>query len=111
LQGTTVGAAVGQFANYDPAMTGNIANTVPANGCTAITNDVSGKIAVINRGVCTFGTKIQNAQDAGAAGAIIVNNVFGDPISMGADGVNNPTIPAAMVNRKSTRLNSSHGSS
>ncbi|HYT00526.1 MAG TPA: S8 family serine peptidase [Thermoplasmata archaeon] len=97
LQGTTVGAAVGQFANYDPAMTGNIANTVPANGCTAITNDVSGKIAVINRGVCTFGTKIQNAQDAGAAGAIIVNNVFGDPISMGADGVHNPTIPAAMV--------------
>src|SRR5438128_2154920 len=97
LQGTTLGAAIGAFANFVPPMTGNTANTIPAAGCAAITNSVSGKIAVINRGVCTFGTKIQNAQNAGAVGAIIVNNVFGDPISMGADGVNNPTIPAAMV--------------
>ena len=97
LQGTTIGAAIGAFANFRPAITGHTANAVPADGCAAITNSVSGKIAVINRGVCTFGTKIQNAQDAGAVGAIIVNNVFGDAISMGADGVHNPTIPAAMV--------------
>ena len=97
MAGTTIGVAIGDFANYVPAITGNTANATPADGCAAITNDVDGKIAVINRGICTFGTKIQNAEDAGAIGAIIVNNVFGDPVSMGADGVHFPTIPAAMV--------------
>ena len=97
LGGSTIGAAIGQFKNYDPAVTAHLAVATPAQGCTAITNDVSGKIAVIDRGVCTFGTKIQNAQDAGAVGVLIINNVAGDPTAMGADGIHNPTIPAAMV--------------
>ncbi len=99
LSGTTIGAALGDFENFDPAMTANIAKATPREACTAITSDVSGKIAIIDRGNCTFGTKIQNAQDAGALGAIIVNNVAGDPSSMGADGVHFPTIPAVMVSK------------
>jgi len=99
LGGSTIGAAIGQFENYDPAVTAHIAKiSAPnANGCAAISTDLTDKIAVIDRGVCTFGTKIQNAQDAGAVGALIINNVLGDPTAMGADGIHHPTIPAAMV--------------
>src|SRR5256886_10305365 len=55
---TTIGAAVGEFANFKPAITAATATTTPANGCTAISEDLTGKIALIDRGVCTFGTKI-----------------------------------------------------
>jgi subtilisin family serine protease len=70
-------------------LSGELALTVPANGCgdpaspvPIITNDVVGKIAVIDRGVCPFTQKAVNAQLAGAAGVIIVNNVPGAPMAM-----------------------------
>jgi Zn-dependent metalloprotease len=49
----------------------------PTNGCTALTNaaEVSGKIALIDRGVCAFTVKVKNAQDAGAIGVVVANNV------------------------------------
>jgi minor extracellular serine protease Vpr len=94
------GAALGDFENFDPAITAAYTVTTPANGCTAITNAVSGKIALIDRGVCTFSTKIRNAQTAGALGVLVVNNVAGDPTAMGSDGTaNQPTIPAAMLGK------------
>jgi hypothetical protein len=40
---------------------------------------VSGKIALIDRGVCGFTVKTANAQAAGAVGVIIANNVAGGP--------------------------------
>ncbi len=47
------------------------------DGCTPFTNAaaVAGKIALIDRGVCTFVVKAKNAQDAGAVAVLIVNNV------------------------------------
>ncbi|HLQ42859.1 MAG TPA: S8 family serine peptidase [Thermoplasmata archaeon] len=94
---TTIGAAIGQFANFKPAITAATTTTTPANGCTAISEDLTGKIALINRGACTFGTKIQDAQDRGAAGVIILNNQLTDPFPMAQDGVHHPTIPAVLV--------------
>lgn len=96
----TFGAAVGDFESF-----GNVKNraytvTSPADGCSAITNDVAGKIALIDRGVCTFTTKVRNAQDAGAIGVLVVNNVAGDPTAMAHDGTDpKPTIPAAMLSQ------------
>ncbi|MFY8274724.1 rhombosortase-dependent M36 family metallopeptidase [Pseudoalteromonas sp. SSDWG2] len=47
-------------------------------------NTISGKIAIIERGSCNFTVKVKNAQDAGAVGAIITNNVNdGTPAPMG----------------------------
>ena len=45
------------------------------SGCdpSDFTNFVAGRIALIQRGTCTFSQKIQNAQDAGASGVIIFN--------------------------------------
>jgi hypothetical protein len=40
---------------------------------------VAGNIALINRGVCGFIVKVKNAQDAGAVGVIIADNVAGAP--------------------------------
>src|SRR5437867_3851451 len=94
---TTIGAAIGEFANFKPAITAATATTTPANGCTAISEDLTGKIALISRGVCTFGTKIQAAQNRGAVGVIILNNQPTDPFPMAQDGVNHPTIPAVIV--------------
>ena len=99
VAGLEIGAAIGDFENFDPAVTASLSLTTPANGCTAIQQSVAGKLAVIDRGVCTFGTKIRNAQAKGAIGVIIVNNVAGDPIAMGADTGAFPTIPAAMVSK------------
>lgn len=97
--GHHITALEGEFAGFDPAVTAVSSATTPANGCTAISQDLTGKLAVIDRGACTFGTKIANAQAVGAVGVLIVNNVAGDPIVMGGDGVHFPTIPAAMVSQ------------
>jgi minor extracellular serine protease Vpr len=98
--GGTFGAAVGDFNPFDPpVLNAEFALASPANGCTAISG-VSGKVALIDRGACTFTTKVRNAQNAGAIGVLVVNNVAGDPIAMAHDGTSPfPTIPAAMVSK------------
>lgn len=70
---------------------------ISQEGCNPLTNDLTGKIAVIYRNTCNFSVKAFNAQTAGAIGVIIVNR---DPevIAMGAgtDGAN-VTIPTVML--------------
>jgi minor extracellular serine protease Vpr len=96
----TIGAVLGDFENFDPPVTADYTVTTPANGCTTINEDLSGQIALIDRGVCSFTTKIRNAENAGAVGVLIVNNLAGDPTGMAADGTTpEPLIPAAMVGR------------
>jgi minor extracellular serine protease Vpr len=96
----TFGAALGDFDNFDPPITAEYTVTDPPLGCTTISTDLTGKIALIDRGVCTFTTKIRNAQTAGAVGVLVVNNVAGDPVGMAHDGTDPfPTIPAAMLGK------------
>ncbi len=47
-----------------------------SDGCSALTNAdaISGNIAVIDRGTCTFVRKVRNAQAAGATGVIVADN-------------------------------------
>ena len=93
--GTNYAAAVGQFGPSAP-VSGSLA-VVSSNGCSAL-NGLSGDIALIPRGTCSFSTKIRNAQAAGAVGVVISNNVGGPPIAMAQDGTpNQPTIPGVMV--------------
>ena len=44
---------------------------------------VSGNIALVDRGLCTFVTKVKNAQDAGAVGVIVANHLGDDILAMG----------------------------
>jgi subtilisin family serine protease len=68
---TTVGPAV--YAEVDPSNRG--CNPLPAGS-------LSGKIALIERGICTFVDKANNASAAGAVAAIVYNK----DISEGSDG-------------------------
>jgi minor extracellular serine protease Vpr len=104
--GVTVPAASGDFKTVTADTTAPLAAVLASPGvlgiaCTALpTGSLTGKIALIARGSCTFSQKIRAAQDAGAIGAIIVNNVAGDPIAMGLGGIpNEPTIWAYMVSK------------
>jgi hypothetical protein len=61
--------------------------------------DLTGKIAVIIRGTCTFVEKCRNAQSKGALAVVIANSAANEqnfPIVMGGDGVD-VTIPVMMV--------------
>ena len=73
-------------------------NPMSQEGCSPLNNDLTGKIAVIYRNTCEFGTKLLNAQNAGAIAAIIVNR---EPVANfnmlgGVDGIN-VTIPAVFI--------------
>lgn len=40
---------------------------------------VNGKIALVDRGTCTFNVKVKNCQNAGAVGVLVADNVAGSP--------------------------------
>jgi minor extracellular serine protease Vpr len=95
--GTTIGAAVGEFAalpggSYNLFDTGN-------NGCTSVDPSASGKLAIIDRGTCSFSQKVANAKAAGAVGALIINNVAGDPVAMGRTAGFDDDLPAVMISK------------
>lgn len=70
-------------------------------GCDALSNSdaVKGKIALVERGTCTFVTKVRNAQLAGAVAVIILTDNR-PAIAPGGDGTQNDiTIPCVMIDR------------
>ena len=96
LSSDSIYAVEGEFKIFDPAITASTSLTTPADGCSAISEDLTGKIAVIDRGTCAFSTKVNNAAAQGAVGVIIVNNVDGPAIQMAITGAQS-SIPAVMV--------------
>lgn len=103
VDGSTIGLASGDFPTVTNSLTAPLGVVTGAvNGlsdaCTGITDDLTGEIAVVSRGTCSFSVKIRNAESAGAVAAIIVNNVAGTPTAMATDGTpNQPDIPAYMA--------------
>src|SRR6266436_5559169 len=95
--GTTIGAAVGDF----PALPTGSYNLFDTNStsCTSVDPGASGKLAIINRGGCTFSTKVRNAIAAGAVGVLVINNVAGDPTAMAKDGLGGDDLPAVMIGK------------
>jgi hypothetical protein len=81
--------------------TADVVATSPSDGCSALSNAsaVSGRIALIDRGTCNFTVKVKNAQNAGASGVIMVNNVASPLVIQmgGADSTIN--IPTLMVSQ------------
>ena len=95
--GTTIGAAVGEFPPL-PGASFDLFDT-HSNGCTSVDPGASGKLAIIDRGVCTFSTKVRNAIAAGAVGVLVINNVAGDPTAMAKDGGGGDDLPAVMIGK------------
>lgn len=86
-------------------VTGRLAQAIDAvegpgntdtDACSPLLNaaEVSGKIALIDRGTCLFVDKVGNAQAAGAIAAVIVNHLGDEIINMGGD---DPTITIPSV--------------
>lgn len=93
--GTATFGAEASAANFS----GEVALGSSADGtttaCTAITSDVAGKIALVDRGVCAFVQKAANAQAAGAKAVLIANTASGVQGMSGDDP--NVTIPALLI--------------
>jgi hypothetical protein len=72
----------------------------PVVGCDPFTNAAAmpGKIALIQRGACTFVSKVLNAQNAGAVAAIIWNHSPG-MVTMAGDNAD-ITIPAVFLSQE-----------
>jgi uncharacterized repeat protein (TIGR01451 family) len=97
----------------EPAIMGRVViakdgSTNPTNGCGNYINAaaMSGKIALIDRGICEFGKKVKNAQNAGAVAAIVcniagVNGGNGEELIGMAGGVDGPsvTIPSVFMKK------------
>ena len=72
----------------------------PNDACESAVNAaaMNGNIVVIRRGDCEFGFKVLAAENAGATAVIMINNVPGGPITMGAGAVGGSvTIPSVMI--------------
>jgi len=89
----------------DVSTAGTTANVVQANpndGCSPVAN-LSGRLALIDRGNCNFDVKVKNAQNAGAVGVIVANNVA-SPLVINMGGATSSidvtiTIPSVMVSQ------------
>jgi hypothetical protein len=101
--GNTYGAASGEFPTVSSDLTDPLGAVSggTATACSALpTGSLTGDIALISRGGCTFSTKIRDAQNAGAVAVLVANNTGGDPVAMASDGTpNQPTVPAYMIGK------------
>ncbi|MDX1999000.1 MAG: IPTL-CTERM sorting domain-containing protein [Thermoanaerobaculia bacterium] len=104
LQPAPAGQA-GNIVLVDDGSTAGTGGTL-TDGCqTPFVNAaaVAGNIALIDRGVCGFIVKAQNAQANGAIGVIVANNVTGDPVPIVMGGTAPPgpavTIPSVNIAR------------
>ena len=93
-----VGPVTGSVVLYDPS-------DPNSQACTALPGtSLTGKIAILYRGTCSFTSKVKNAQNAGAIAVIVVNSTTGVFGTMGGTD-NTITIPAVlMTNPEGTRL-------
>ena len=104
------GTYQGSAAGFGPSLseTGLTADVVLADdgsgttsdACQALANasEVAGRIALVDRGTCTFVTKVRNCQTAGAVAVIVANNVAGGTFAMGGDGTQaDIVIPSLMI--------------
>ncbi|MEO8461630.1 MAG: M4 family metallopeptidase [Chloroflexota bacterium] len=84
-----------------------VADPSTSNGCTAFVNAgaIAGKVALIDRGICGFADKVQNAQIAGAIGVVVADNVAGGVAGMGGS----PTIPVPAITIPSLRITLDNG--
>jgi hypothetical protein len=81
-------------------LSGNLVLADPSLACDALLNAsaINGNIAVVDRGACTFYTKVLNAQNVGAIAVIVVNNQPG-LVNMSALNEEGIAIPVVMISQ------------
>jgi len=90
---TVAGSYLVGTASFGPVLStpgvtgevGQVVDTAPQSGlaCNPLSAaniaSVAGKIALVDRGVCSFTIKVKNCQNAGAIGVLVADNVAGSP--------------------------------
>jgi minor extracellular serine protease Vpr len=101
---SATGAAPTPTAGTQPlARTGTAEAT--ADACSALPDDsLDGRVALVRRGGCPFHTKALNAQNAGAAGVVIYDNLVGSPLNITVAGTPAITVPVVAVSAASGGL-------
>lgn len=110
------GAVIGSYGTGSASWTGGAVSaaitnksivlmddgTVPVeDGCSATTQNYTGKIVLIRRGSCTFESKSVVAQNAGAVAVIIMNNAAGvGAMGMADDAASTGTIPTISISKE-----------
>jgi hypothetical protein len=101
--GQSVGTATADLQPAGGIIIPPTPTTSSTSGCTAgdFSGFTSGRIALIQRGGCNFGVKVQNAQAAGASGVIIFNEGNPDRTDVLSgilvDAAGNPIVPTIPV--------------
>jgi extracellular elastinolytic metalloproteinase len=95
--GAEWGAQVDKTGVSGPLVVANDGTGTASDACEPLPA-ASGSIVVADRGTCNFTVKAKNAQDAGARGIVIANNVDGVPVILGGTDAS-VTIPGVMVSR------------
>ncbi len=100
-QGAAFGPSSCDLSAMGTLLIGEDGTDPTSDGCEEIVNDLTGQIAIIDRGACNFSIKCYNAQQAGAIGVVICNNVDDPIITMAAgDFSDEVVIPCVMVARQ-----------
>ncbi|MFK7934550.1 MAG: PA domain-containing protein [Saprospiraceae bacterium] len=103
-EGENAGAYYTLDASFGPFVTAPITAPImvvddgvdtPSDGCTELMNDLTGSVAIVDRGACSFTGKALNAQNAGAIAVIICNNAGGLLVPGAAP--DDPNIPLLTV--------------
>jgi hypothetical protein len=98
-------ATIANFSGELALPTGLGTAQANSEGCSDASGDleplggVSGKIAVIRRGTCSFQFKTNNALAGGATGVVIVNNAAGVAGMAAVAGTPNPTIATVSIDQ------------
>lgn len=111
---SVIGSYCNTIANFGPGITTTFSAPIElVNDGTAPTDDaceplaagsLTGKIALIRRGTCSFESKVVAAENAGAIGVIIMNNVANAPLVSMADSALGATLPAIFISKESGDL-------
>lgn len=99
---TAFGTEITSTITADFVLANNVSGN-PTEACSSFGADANGKIAIIRRGNCNFDDKVKNAENAGAIGVIMLNNISGEPIPMGGDDTT-ITIPSVMISKENGDL-------
>lgn len=109
IAGTSFPAQQASFSSNisENGITGNLALVndgveITSDAAEVIINtaELSGKIALVDRGLVTFDLKVSRAQDAGALAVVIANNVGGDAL-ITPSGESTDPVPVIFVSENS----------
>jgi hypothetical protein len=109
IAGTSFPAQQASFSSNisENGITGNLALVndgvdITSDAAQVIINttELSGKIALVDRGIVTFNLKVSRAQDAGALAVVIANNVGGDAL-ITPSGESTDPVPVIFVSENS----------